>query len=74
MYDPLTSPFGSNAKYAPRYYATCAKCGREKLKKRMTAVYVKKDSYSPLRVLCHLCHDCMPSLLDQLGVPMPDDA
>lgn len=55
-----------------KYIATCAKCGREGMKKRMNALYVKKDSYSPLRILCHICPDCMPVLLDDLEVSMPE--
>ena len=57
---------------APRYYANCAKCGKEQNKKRMVQVYVKNGSYAPMRILCHVCQDCMPQLLDELEVSMPE--
>lgn len=57
---------------AARYYANCAKCGREQDKKRMINVYVKDGSYAPIRILCHICRDCMPELLDELEVAMPE--
>ena len=57
---------------APKYIASCAKCGRDGLKKKMYSLYVKKDSYSPVRILCHICPDCMPKLLDELEVTMPE--
>lgn len=55
-----------------RYIAICAKCGKEGLKRNMTALYVKEGSCGLMRVLCHLCPRCMPALLDELEVSMPD--
>ena len=72
MYDPWKSAFGPTTEYHPRYYANCARCGERKYKKRMTALYVKEDSYSPVRILCHICPNCLPALLDYLAVGMPD--
>ncbi|MBQ8264138.1 MAG: hypothetical protein IJY96_05110 [Oscillospiraceae bacterium] len=57
---------------AERYYSCCVKCGREKLKKHMAHIYIKADGISPMRVLCHLCQDCLPGFLDELEVAMPD--
>ena len=55
-----------------KYIAICAKCGREGLKKNMVSLYVKDGSYSVMRILCHICRRCMPVLLDELEVSMPD--
>ena len=55
-----------------RYIAICAKCGNEGLKKNMTSLYVKDGAYAQLRILCHLCPRCLPELLDELEVSMPD--
>lgn len=55
-----------------RYIAICAKCGTEGTKRNMVALYVKDGSYSPLRVLCHICRRCMPEVLDDLEVSMPE--
>lgn len=55
-----------------RYIAICAKCGTEGLKKNMTSLYVKDGAYSQVRILCHLCPRCLPELLDELEVSMPD--
>ena len=57
---------------SPKYIATCAKCGREGLKKRMAQIYVKNGAYSNMRILCHICPDCMPVFLDELEVSMPE--
>lgn len=55
-----------------RYIAICAKCGREGLKKNMSTILIKENSYRPVRTLCHLCSRCLPQLLDELEVSMPD--
>lgn len=55
-----------------RYIAVCAKCGREGLKKNMTSFYVKDGAYAPIRILCHICPRCLPGLLDELEVSMPE--
>ena len=55
-----------------KYIAICAKCGREGLKKNMVSLYVKDGTVSVMRILCHICHRCMPVLLDELEVSMPD--
>lgn len=51
----------------------CAKCGKEGMKKSMTALYMKTDTYDPPRILCHLCDRCLPELLDELEVSMPEE-
>jgi len=56
---------------APKYIGTCCKCGRSGLKRNMTALYVKENSYSPMRILCHLCPRCLPEALEYLGASMP---
>jgi hypothetical protein len=38
----------------------------------MVAVFVKELPYLNPATLCHLCHDCLPDLLDYLGASMPD--
>ena len=55
-----------------RYIAICAKCGKEGLKRNMTSLYVKDGASSLVRILCHICPHCMPVLLDELEVSMPD--
>ena len=55
-----------------RYIAVCSKCGREGLKKNMTSLYVKDGAYAPIRILCHICPRCLPGLLDELEVSMPE--
>ncbi|MBQ9733944.1 MAG: hypothetical protein IJV74_06895 [Clostridia bacterium] len=51
-----------------RYIATCARCGCEGLKKRMTSFYVKRGAYSNLKILCHFCEDCYVAFLDEFSV------
>lgn len=53
--------------------AICAKCGNEGLKRNMTGLYVKPDVYDPPKILCHICERCLPVLLDELEVSMPED-
>ena len=57
---------------SPKLLTVCAKCGREGMKKRMFALYIKRGGYATMRVLCHICPNCMPALLDELEVSMPD--
>lgn len=57
---------------AERYYGICAKCGKEQMKKHMVSLYVKNGSYSQVRILCHICKNCLPVLLDELEVSMPE--
>ena len=56
----------------PRYYAFCAKCGKEEEKRFMSQIYIKDGAYSPMRILCHICERCLPVLLDELEVCMPE--
>lgn len=49
----------------------CSKCGKGGLKSEMPGIYVRKHNDSH-RILCHLCFDCLPGLLDYLGVKMPE--
>lgn len=53
---------------ADKYIGTCARCGCEGLKKNMTAIYVKKDSYSPVRIMCHVCNECYAAFCDEYGI------
>ena len=55
-----------------KYIGVCAKCSHEQLKKHMVALYVKDGSYSPVKILCHICRPCLPALLDELEVSMPE--
>lgn len=48
----------------------CAKCGRKAPKKALSHLYLKADGYCPLKILCHLCLDCLATMLDDLGVGM----
>ena len=57
---------------AARYYALCAKCGKEDEKRFMTSIYIKDGGDARMRVLCHLCERCFPQLLDELEVSMPE--
>lgn len=50
-----------------RFVATCARCGCEGLKTRMTALYTKRTN-TDMRVLCHVCKTCYIALLEELGV------
>lgn len=76
MFDPFTTGLLPGASprtlTSARFFSPCAKCGRETEKRRMTAIYVKDGSHAPMRILCHVCRDCMPVLLDGLGVGMPE--
>lgn len=56
----------------PKYIACCGKCGREGLKRNMVSLYVKRDSYSPMRIMCHFCPNCLVDLADELGVAVPE--
>lgn len=62
----------SPVRKAERYYALCAKCGQEREKRFMAQIYIKGNGYAPMRVLCHICQRCLPALLDELEVSMPD--
>lgn len=53
--------------------AVCAKCGKEGMKSSMTGLHVKASSYNPPRILCYLCDRCLPVLLDELEVSMPEE-
>lgn len=50
----------------------CAKCGCAGLKADMVGIYVKDNSYLPPHILCHICWRCMPQLLDEWEVSMPE--
>lgn len=58
--------------YAPSYYAICAKCGYERLKRNMTTLLVKQGVYGTPKTLCHICVTCMPILLEELEISMPE--
>lgn len=55
-----------------RYYGTCVHCGRENEKRLMASLYIKENGYSPLRMLCNVCHRCLPKILDEWEVSMPE--
>lgn len=57
---------------APRYYAICAKCGSEYRKREMTTLMVKQGVYDTPKTLCHICVTCMPILLEELEISMPE--
>ena len=52
-----------------RFCSQCAICGRDFMKRNMTAIYTK-DGYASVKVLCHVCQNCLPKLLDFLAVSM----
>lgn len=52
-------------------FGVCAKCGKEQAKKRMTAIYIKSSTSNP-KILCHICGNCLPALLDYLAVGAPE--
>lgn len=58
--------------HGKRYNCKCAKCGKGGLKKSMPALYVRKEHIDSMRILCRLCPDCLPVLLADLGVEMPE--
>lgn len=55
-----------------KYIGFCAKCKREGLKRNMKSLYIKDGSYGPVRIMCHLCPQCLLQLLDELEVSMPE--
>lgn len=57
--------------HSSRYSGKCAKCGKEALKNTMPGIYLRKPNDSH-RILCHLCSNCLPVLLADLGVEMPE--
>lgn len=57
---------------SPKLLTVCAKCGRDGMKKKMYALYLKPGGTGTARVLCHICPRCMPVLLEELEVSMPD--
>lgn len=54
-----------------RFVSNCAKCGKHGLKAEMPGLYLRRP-YDSHRILCHLCSDCLPRFLDELGVEMPE--
>lgn len=54
------------------YLGTCARCGREGLKRNMTTLNIKVNRAGRFLKLCHLCPRCLPELLDFLAVSMPE--
>ena len=55
-----------------RYPGNCCKCGKEDEKRNMKALYVRKDNYDSMKVLCYLCPSCLPEVLDVLKVSLPE--
>lgn len=56
---------------APRYIGECVRCGKPALKKAMITLYVRQSGYQNIKTLCHVCRECMTTVLDELGVGMP---
>ena len=52
-----------------KYITICARCGKEILKRNAPALYVKKSSYAPLRVLLHFCETCYYNFLEDYEIP-----
>lgn len=51
----------------------CNKCGRHISKRDATKILVQSGTYGTPKTLCWLCDRCLPSLLDELEVSMPED-
>lgn len=58
--------------HGKRFDCKCAKCGKGGQKKTMPGLYIRKNTNDTIRVLCRICPDCLPGLLDELGVEMPE--
>lgn len=54
-----------------RLYGQCTRCGREYRKLAMYAVYIKPPHSANLKVLTHLCENCMADALEWLGTSEP---
>lgn len=55
-----------------RYNGACVKCAKSGPKKEMPALYLRKEHIDSMRILCRICHDCLPGFLADLGVEMPE--
>lgn len=56
-----------------KYIGNCAKCGRDGLKRNMYTLSIRAPrNYAAPRTLCHICSRCLPTLLDELEVSMPE--
>lgn len=66
--DELWRPIDELWRPDERFITTCAKCGREGLKKRMHSLYIKQINESAPHILCHVCDRCLTVLLDELEV------
>jgi len=54
------------------YIANCGKCGNRHLKRDMTAIYIKPGGRNgKMKIMCHLCRECLSDALDSLGVAEP---
>lgn len=52
-------------KMGHNWYTHCAKCGTFHRKRDMRAIYTAVSSYTPPKLLCHLCQSCYCTLLDE---------
>lgn len=60
------------AAIGPNYIADCGKCGVRRLKRNMTAMYIKHGGREgKMKLMCHLCEKCLPDALEYLGVAEP---
>lgn len=50
--------------------AVCSKCGRVDEKRNLAALYLKADRYSNPKLMCHICHDCLAALAEELELSM----
>ena len=56
-----------------KFIGVCAKCSREGYKRNMHTIYIREPKkYSSPKTLCHICPRCLPALLDELEVSMPE--
>lgn len=60
-------------KGADKFIGICAKCGREGFKRNMYVLSIRPpNTYASPKKLCHICTRCLPVLLDDLEVSMPE--
>ena len=58
--------------HGKRYNGNCVLCGESGPKNTIPALYLRKTTVDSHRILCRICHKCLPLLLADLGVEMPE--
>ncbi len=58
--------------HGKRFNCKCNKCGKAGQKSKMPGLYLRKNANDSHRILCRICPDCLPHLLADLGVKMPE--